>query len=269
MVYNLVIDKLKKLTQHDYLEIVTRGNSAIDSAVKLLSKEKKLLIPEEGGWLHYKTVPKMQGVEEIEVKCNNAIIDVEDLKLKLTQHDCSALLYQNPGGYFAPQDMEKIYQLCQENNCLVILDVSGSIGTMLCNGNYADIIIGSFGKWKLVEAQTGGFISTKSKELFEKLELEKLDNDHIFLINQKIDELPNRIRFLEEIKDKIINDFTNHNLEILYPDEIMFVIIIKYRNNDEMERVINYCKDNNLPWTECPRYIRLNDKAISIELKRL
>ena len=35
------------------------------------------------------------------------------------------------------------------------------------------------------------------------------------------------------------------------------------------QRIIDYCNENNLEFTECPRYIRINEPAISIEVKRL
>ena len=48
-----------------------------------------------------------------------------------------------------------------------------------------------------------------------------------------------------------------------------FVVVIKFTTEEEKEKIINYCGNHNLEWTECPRYIRLNKPAISIEIKRL
>ena len=42
--------------------------------------------------------------------------------------------------------MKDIYKVCKDK-CLVILDASGSIGSSMCNGEYADMIVGSFGKY--------------------------------------------------------------------------------------------------------------------------
>ena len=142
-----IIIKLKELTSHKYVEILTKGNSAIWSALQVA--EKEVLIPEEGGWLTYPQYPKKLGLELSEVKCNNVILDLEDLKEKSKTAD--VLLYENPGGYHAEQPLKDIYSICQKNNCLVILDVSGSIGTKLCKGKYADIVIGSFGRWKPID----------------------------------------------------------------------------------------------------------------------
>ena len=306
-----IISVLRELTKHDYLEIVTRGNSAISSALAIISG--KVLIPEEGGWLHYQTAPKMLGLELMEVKCNDAKIDLADLENKATK--CDVFLYHNPGGYFAEQPMKEIYQICQKNNCLVVMDCSGSIGTKLCNGKYADIIVGSFGKWKLVEARVGGFISCNNNELWKKIVPEKLEAESDQLkVLQKLEELPDRIRYLENIRDKVINDLSNY--DIVRREDLGFVVVVKFSNKSEKENknpnrsklrgifnvgskskvtassgvldpsqtnkkmqkhfelsqkesIINYCVKNKLPYTECPRYIRLNEKAISIEIKRM
>jgi len=276
-----IISILKKLTNHDYIEIVTRGNSAISSALALVPKNKKILIPEEGGWLHYRTAPKQLGLEADEVKCQDAKINLQDLETKLSTKQFSALLYQNPGGYFAEQPGKEIYQLCKKNNCLIILDVSGSIGTRLADGKYADIIIGSFGTWKLVEAKVGGFISSNDQKLWKKIKFEKLENEaDLSNILQQLEKLPQRISYLKNIRNKIIHDLDklsapNKNLSnpnkfsIVHKNDLGFVVIVKFTAPQEKETIINYCKNNKLEYTECPRYIRLNQKAISIEVKRL
>ena len=259
-----IISILKELTSHNYIEVVKRGNSAIDSALQLV--KKKVLIPAEGGWIHYQTAPKNLGLEIIEVNCNDAKIDLKDLEEK--SKSCEAFLYHNPGGYFAEQPIKKIYEICKKNNCLVILDVAGGIGTKLCNGQYADLVIGSFGKWKLVDAKVGGFITCNNQELWKKIKFNKLEDEKDLLkILQKLEELPQRIRYLENIRDKVINDLST--LDIVHPEDLSFVVVIKFNNNPEREKIINYCNINQLPYTECPRYIRLNQPAISIEVKRL
>ncbi len=265
-----IISALQKLTQHHFIEITPRGDAAIAAALSTIPKEKVVLIPAEGGWLSYPKIPKKLGLSVVEVKCDDAKINLADLEKKLTENSCGALLYQNPGGYFAEQSMPEIYALCRKNNCVVIMDVSGSIGTGLCDGKYADIVVGSFGEWKLVEAKVGGFISAQQQNIFEKAlkncqPLE--DQEHLKTILAKIQELPERILFLTEKRKKIMGDLDK--FDVVHKNDLGFVIIIKFQHQGEKENLINYCKHNNLPWTECPRYIRLNQAAISIELKRL
>src|SRR3989338_9629022 len=130
---------LKKLTCHPFLEIVLRGNAAITSALSIFPKGSTILIPEEGGWIHYKKAPPQLGLKILEIKCADAKINLADLREKINSSKPAAFLYQNPGGYFAQQPMKEIYELCNQNKCIVIMDVSGSIGTPLCDGKYADI----------------------------------------------------------------------------------------------------------------------------------
>jgi len=263
-----ILSLLQKLTRHPYLELVLRGNSAINSALSLVEKGKFVLIPEEGGWIHYQKAPKKLGLKQLEVKCNDAKIDLKDLQEKLINHDCGALLYQNPGGYFAEQPLKEIFSLCQKYKCLVILDASGSIGTEMCDGRYANIIIGSFGEWKLVEAKGGGFISGADKNLFDKLPLEILDNNkQLNVISEELKKLPQRINWLTEKRKKILSDMKQ--LEIVHPKDRGFVVVVKYKDEAEKKQIIDYCSKEKFPFAECPRYIRLNQKAISIEVKQL
>lgn len=263
-----IILQIRKLIGHEFIQLVTRGNSAIDSALGVVPKDKIVLIPEEGGWLHYRKAPKKIGLKCLEVKCSDAKINLDDLKEKLSVNKCGAFLYQNPGGYFAEQPMEEIYELCKKQGCLVIMDVSGAIGTRLCNGKYADIIVCSFGKWKLVEAKAGGFISAKDKKIFEKMRFKLLEDGAQFkIILEQLNKFSERIKFLQEKRKKIISELKD--FEIVHPNDLGFVAVVKFSNEREKNRLIDYCKKNALPFTECPRYIRLNKLAICIEVKQL
>jgi aspartate aminotransferase-like enzyme len=266
MLREQIINKLKELTNYKHLELVTRGNSAIDSALSLIEKGKTVLIPEEGGWIHYKKGPVKFGLSVIELKCDDAKIDLEDLKEKVK--DAAAILFHNPGGYFVAQPIKEIYQICNENDCLVIMDVAGSVGTELCDGNYADIIVGSFGRWKLIPALVGGFISTNNQDFWDKMKLNLLDDEEALeTIWQKLAELPQRIKFLEEKRKKVLKDLAEFN--VLHKDSFATIIVVKFDSEEEKEKIIKYCEEENYEWTECPRYIRINSQAISIEIKRL
>jgi hypothetical protein len=255
---------LRTLTNHDYIELTQRGNASIK--VALSNVEGKVLIPEEGGWLSYKTLPKTLGLEIEEVKCHDSKIDLNDLRIK--SKECSVFLYQNPGGYFAEEPIKEIYEICKSNSCLVIMDVSGSIGTELCNGKQADILVCSFGRWKLVDAGIGGFVSARNDEIWQKIKPSQFDDEIALLkILHKLEDLPNRIGKLELARETILDDLKTFN--VVYPQDTGFVVVVKYSNNHERGDLVNYCKDNDLDFTEGPRYIRINKEAISIEVKRL
>lgn len=271
-----IISKLKELTNYNYIEIMAKGNAAIWSALHVVKSDsqevkKKVLIPQEGGWITYPTYPpKLElGVEE--VKCLDAVLDLDDLKQKTVSAD--VLLYSNPGGYHAEQPMEEIYQICQQNDCLVILDVAGGIGTKLCDGRYADIIIGSFGRWKPINAHVGGFISTNNRELYDKIKpsFELLEGEDNFqTILEKMTNLDQRIEYLLGRRKQVIQDLEKLKLkDIVNKNHLGFVVVVEYSNEQEKEKIINYCDSSKLEYTQCPRYIRLNREAISIEIKKL
>src|SRR3989338_220218 len=191
MITDQIKSVLRTFTGHPFIEITPSGDAAINAALSSITPGKIVLIPEEGGWLSYKEAPQKWKLHPLEVSCTESKLNLPDLQLKLQSQPCGALLYQNPGGYFAPQPMKEIYELCTKNHCLVILDVSGSIGTPLCDGRYADIMVGSFGKWKLVEAHGGGFVSYSKPPQLEKMHYTSLaDEPQLKVILQKLYELP-------------------------------------------------------------------------------
>ena len=253
--------ELRRLTKHENVFLTSRGNTAIDLAVLLVGG--RVLIPTDGGWLSYQ---KIDGC--VEVACSDAVLDLEDLESQLKAGKFKGLLYHNPGGYFAEQPIKEIYELCSKYNCLVILDVSGSIGTEMCDGDYADVIVGSFGRWKLIDAGAGGFISVKDKELFDGIDLEEF-NDTVVLeqISEKIESLGNRVSFLKNKVREIKKDLSDFS--IIRRNDEGLVVIVEFFTQKERESLLNYCEKNSYEWTECPRYIRINKKAISIEVKRL
>ena len=69
------------------------------------------------------------------------------------------------------------------------------------------------------------------------------------------------------MRNKVAEDLSGY--DVLHPLDIGFVVVVNFFNDEEQKSIIKYCKENELPYTICPRYIRLNDNAISIELKRL
>ncbi|MBT4935669.1 hypothetical protein HOL21_02270 [Candidatus Woesearchaeota archaeon] len=267
-------DKIKgfiqRMTGHQYIEITTRGNSAIDAALSAVPLDRKVCIPQEGGWLTYKTLPQKKGLKSVPVMCNDARIDMKDLRTKIETGLIGALLYQQPGGYFAEQPVEEIYKLCHSAGVLVIVDVSGAIGTPLCDPQHADILVGSFGRWKPINAKVGGFVSCREEKVWDKVfrGMKPLTNDDmISQIYDSFQELPHRVAKLVLIRDKVLKDLAD--FDIVHPYDNGFVVVIRYHSKEAKSAIIDYCKENGLEYTECPRYIRLNDKAISIEIKRL
>lgn len=264
------IDLLKKYTKHEQVRFTSRGNKAIFAAFKCAKKlnpGKYILVPDQGGWFTFLNYPKKLGFEVKSVKTNYGIIDLDDLKNKLK--DASALIYTNPAGYFAEQPLKKIYDVCKKK-CLVILDVSGSIGNTK-DGSNADIMLGSFGRWKPVNIEYGGFISFKdeknyiqSKEILNEL---YFDNTKLEISYGKLKNIKNRYSFFHRINKKIKKDLKDFN--ILHKDKEGINVVVAFSDEKEKEKLICYCEKNKYEFTLCPRYIRVNEKAISIEVKRM
>ena len=248
---------LKEYTNHNHIRLTSSGNKAILAALNIAKKQgcKTVLIPDQGGWLTYRDFTKKLNMEIKEIRTDYSLLDLEDLKNKIDENSC--LLYSNPAGYFANQDIEGIYKICKDK-CLVILDCA-----CLCDGNYADIMVGSFGEWKIVNLGYGGFISSN-----KKLELEDdFDENKLAGLNEKLKNLRSRLDFLYNKCDQIKKDLKS--FEIIHKNKKGIVVVVKFNNDKEFKDLKDYCERNNLEFTKCPRYIRVNEDAISIEVKRL
>ena len=57
--------------------------------------------------------------------------------------------------------------------------------------------------------------------------------------------------------------------DIIHPESESLVVVIGFKDSEEKENIINYCRKNNYEYTLCPRYIRIGRDAVSIEVKRL
>ena len=247
-------EQLRELVRHKHVYLTSRGNAAIEKALEQFPKGD-LLIADQGGWMSYKKIAKKLGFNVVELKTDLGVIDLEDLKQKI--NDASTVLYQNPAGYFAEQPVKEIYETAKGK---VILDVSGCLGENL--GDYADIIVGSFGRWKIADLGQGGFLSS-NKEL--KVE-EDFEGD-LYKLSEKLSKVKERLQGLYNKCKQIKEDFKQFN--VLHKDKKGVNVIVAFSNDEERSEILKYCQKNNYEWTECPREIRVNVPAISIEVKRL
>lgn len=261
-----VIEILKKLTRHEHIRITDRGNSAIFTAMyiaKKMNPKKYMLIPDQCGWVSYRTYPKIMDFPTREVPTDRGIIKLD--KLRKYAKKGSALIIPSFAGYYAEQPMEEIAKICQEKKCLLIEDACGAIGDKkLCNGQVSDIIVGSFGRWKPINFGYGGFISTNKREYFENAK-EPLSLTKVY-DNFYEDILPHlnarRLYKLMKLAEHVKKDLSKY--EVFHKDKRGLNVVTEYHND-----IIRYCDHNKYPYVLCPTYIRVNEKAISIELKRL
>lgn len=267
-----VIDLLKRYTGHAAVKLTSRGNEAILDAfksVKKLNPGKYVLVPDQAGWLTFLNYPKKAGFEVRKLRTDRGVIDLGELRNNVKYAAC--LIYLNPAGYFAEQPIKEIYEICKQNHCIVILDVSGSVGSSMCDGKYADIIVGSFGDEKPVDLGKGGFISFKSTKDYsiaeEALKPAQLGNDELAVLYDKLAEVGKRYEALFKVTDRIKKDLSA--FDIIHRDKKGINVIVAFKDDEEKAKITSYCEKNKYEFTLCPRYIRVNEKAVSIEVKRL
>lgn len=259
-----IISKLKELTGKSRIILTRRGNKALKFTLKALRAQKKVLMQDQGGWLTYPQYADELKFQVVKLKTDYGLIDEEDLKQNL---DCdSVILVNSMPGYFAYEDMQKIAEIAKSENAMIVNDVSGSIGTE--EAKVGDIIFGSFGKWKPINAEYGGFIATND-EIYKCVLMEMpsvFEEKYVPKLLEKLEGLDSRIKKLKGMAAKVKGDLKD--LEIIHPAHEGFNVVVKYNSYEEKEKVLKYCEEEEFEFTECPRYIRVNEKAICIEVKR-
>ena len=260
--------RMERLTKHDNVHFTDRGNSAIFMALsiaKQINNKPKILIPDQGGWYSYKRYPKYFGLEIVEVKTDYGVIDLKDLKKKIKKEDVCCFIFSSFAGYFAEQPLRKMKTICKKKSCLIIEDSCGSIGdTKLCNGKYADMTVGSFGNWKPISYGYGGWISVREKRWFDNArEVMSMCKVHERFYRD-IMKFIRKNKFKKLIKlNKIVKDDLK-DFDIIHRDKRGLNVVVKFD-----PKVTEYCKEKGFQHILCPNYIRVNEMAISIELKRL
>ena len=257
---------LRKLTNKKYILFTDSGNRAIFLSLKLMKNLNKtnIITQDQGGWITYPQYIKRLKLNQIILKTDNGIINPEQLK----NYKNNVILINSLTGYFAEQPIKEIQNICIKNNILLINDASGSIGTD--NAKTGGIILGSFGRDKPVNLCYGGFIATNNEKYHEYLKEnfnKELREDFTKTLYKELKKLNKRLAFFWEINNKIKTDLEKH--EIIHKNKKGINVIIKYSTKKEKKIIEDYCKKNNYEYTECPRYIRVTQNAISIEVKRL
>ena len=265
-----IIQKLKSMTKSEHILLADSGDKAIMlamQAAKAINPKEKFLIPDQGGWFSYQKYPKRLNFNVVEIKTDYGVIDINSLKQNID--GSSAFVYSNPAGYFAEQPCPQIYFACKDT-CLVIKDISGSIGNeKISSIADADFLVCSFGEWKPVNLDYGGFIAAKTDRLFKEIDASQavFRGEYISELANLLDNLKPRLDRMYNRAMKVKEDLKRFN--IIHPDSRGINVVVKFSGDIEKAEIISYCNQNKLEFTLCPRYIRVNEKAISIEIKRI
>jgi len=258
-------NKLKELTGKKNIYFTRSGNKAIKTLFKYLKNKnyKKIFIPDQGGWITYWQFSNEMKLELDYFDTNYGIIKkanfeklINDIKEK------TIIIVNSMPAYAYFEDMKEINNIINKNdNIMLINDAAGSIGTP--QSFFGHFLVGSFNKWKPLEIGKGGFIATD-----EVIDAEEEDINFKELLNA-LNNLDNRINFWENKSNNLKKDLEKLNFKIIHKEKDGYNVIVHFDNDLEKERIINYCDKKELPHAICPRYIRVNDTAVSIEIKRL
>lgn len=264
------IKKIREFTKCNFVKFLPSGDAAVFAAFYLAKKMNPkafMLIPDQGGWMSYETYPRILGFDIKKIKTDSGVADL--INLDENSEKGAAFIFTNPAGYFAEQPLLQIYDVCKEK-CICILDASGCIGdAYLCNGNNADIVIGSFGKWKPVNLGYGGFIAAKENIFAKHADFFRMFKANIDYekLHEKLLKVEERLEFFYKKCEEIKKDLSG--FDIVHHGKKGINVVVRFKDDEEKEKIIKYCEDNGYEYTICPRYIRVEDDAVSIEVKRL
>ena len=249
------------------IKLVKSGNKAIVYAVRIAKRlgKTKVCIQDQGGWITYYQYSMRLNLEVIKLKTDCGLIDKHELASRLD--DKSVLLINSMPGYLALENMDDIAAICSENKSMMINDISGSIGTD--NAKFGDIVVCSFGKDKPINYGGGGFIGVKNNDYFDIIVMQEIRPGAGFA--ERIKSLNNRLTEISAIREQLLAGLINLGFQekLIHPSMHGINIAVEFADETEKERVINYCNKNNIEYTICPRYIRVECDAVSIEVKRL
>jgi hypothetical protein len=261
-------EKITAYAKKKHVVITERGNAAIYAAL-VLAKEKgctTLLIPDQGGWLTFGKLGKKVGFEVLELKTNDALLtdaSFSDIP------DNSVLLFTTFAGYFAQQDLSMIKNVCDEKSIFIIEDCSAALRTAF--EPIGDILVCSFGKWKLINNYHGGcvcfdddsFVSVL-EDVKDEIKPKNLDYSKLLENLIKADE---RYMFLVGMCGHVKHDLSQY--AIVHKNRESLVVVISEEEDKKIDEIKNYCSSKSYEFTLLPREIRLKQKGISIEVKRL
>ncbi|MFA6088498.1 MAG: DegT/DnrJ/EryC1/StrS family aminotransferase [Candidatus Woesearchaeota archaeon] len=247
------------------ISFTNRCNDAIKCAYNICAKMnsdcKKVLCQKEGGWMTYDQFALKMGFDVSYVDTNDSIVDLEDLKKKVSSGEYLFIIFNRIPGYFCKNDVSEINKICHEYNVLTIEDQCAELA--LTN---SDFIVCSFGRWKPLNLGHGGFIASNNLlDVAIECKYPELSSEVLpFLLN--CDE---RVSKLKEIVLRVKKELTDLKLNVVRPEFTELNVIVSFQDDLEKQKILDYCALNTFEFEECPRDIRINKKAISIEIKRM
>lgn len=267
-----VEDSIKDLTGHDKVKIVNSGNAAILSVMSTLNGT--ILIPDQGGWSGFEEIASVMKVPTIKIDTNQGVIDPEILMEFLNDNRVEALFLTSLAGYTAEQPLKEIYQVCDENDVLLVEDASGALGDptkKLAWAKQAHVILASTGSPKMVNAGSGGFLSTNredivsdSKKMTKTLRASPLTCAAIRVEVQNVSEsFSKTVHACEFLKNEFKMAFHRDKRGV----NVCLSTVNPKKFAHQLREHIKIEGGNMI--TTCPRYERLTEPAVCLEIKNL
>jgi len=257
------------LTGHKYSKIMNSGNSAIFTVMN--NFQEKIMVPDQGGWSGFIKIAEFLGLELIYLPTDNGLIDPEQLIDILIKKKPEAFFLTSFAGYTAEQPIKEIYEVCDEEGVVLVEDASGALGDetgRLANGKHSHIIVASTGSPKIVNVGNGGLISSNQEKVLET-SLKFLQADHVTCagISQEIKHAPSTlsktISSSSYLKDELENVF--------HKDKSGINVICKADNPNKLAKELRTVikVHNGGMISKCPRYDRILENAVALEIKNL
>ena len=263
------IEKIRDLTTKEHVRMTSSGNNSI--FIALSAVEGDIIIPDQGGWHGFKQIAKHLDKNIITLKTDLGLIDPNHLD-ELEISESSALIFTSFAGYAAEQDVKSICRYCKDNNILTIEDASAGIGDNENKlGKNSDIILASTGSPKMINAGSGGFISTNDEEVFKKTAMPQKLSKTSQMVCSGIDNELNRVKDNLEVSLNATDYVKKHIPDSIHASKRGINVIIPNENAKsicwELKKSLSTDKSGFI--TTCPNYNRVKQKAICVEIKNL
>lgn len=239
---------LEELTGKKYVTLLPRCNRGILLVLRWAKDQgyEDLYFPDQGGWITYEQYGRKLKFKLHKLMTKRGMIHFNRVK------ENSVVIFHDMPAYATFQNDVDMKEM-KEKNILVINDITGSVGVRKPKG---DIIVCSFGKTKIINVGYGGCIASDIDLGIEEEFNHKYDEQ----LREKVDKYKERLDFLYQKKREILSQLKEY--EIIYPEGEGVNILVKGHDVEKL------CKEKGWPYKKCPMDIKLNEKAISIEVQQ-
>lgn len=271
--YPKAVEEINRLIPSDEIHILNSANSCLITVAECIPEP--ILVCDMGGWNGFIKSCELFGKNVEYLLTDNGVINIEILSNYLEEHDVNSLYITSLAGYTALQPLNKIHELCNLHEVLLINDISGSVGNEEIT-SYGDILISSTGSPKIVNIENGGFICKKNAKIdLNKHLLKSLKADNITCagIANEIPKAPEILNSTVRLNRYLKEKLNSENIPLIHPEhEGLNTIILSSSKSKAKKLAYNLRQhleiDGNIV-TVGPNYNRIKKPCVIIEVKNL